>query len=342
MANESLRELTELSARIGSNLDLVQAGGGNTSIKEADTLWVKASGKWLARAAQEDMFLPVPTADIDRQLKAEDEKFPDYRTREGVALRPSVETAVHAVLPQRVIIHVHSVRTIAWAAQANGKEGLTPLLAGLKWSWIPYTHPGIPLAIRIQEEAQKRPDVLILQNHGLVVAGDDCAAAETLLGEVERRLTGSSRSASTPDTERLRRLVDGSEWEIAHAAEAHDLATDIVSCAIAQGGTIFPDQCVYLGPAAAVVEAYETLAEAAQRYQARYNFAPLFLLVAGAGVVTKREMNRAAYELLLCLKRVIERIPTNEPVTYLPADQVARLMNWDAEKYRIAMAKAKN
>jgi hypothetical protein len=49
-------------------------------------------------------------------------------------------------------------------------------------------------------------------------------------------------------------------------------------------------------------------------------------------------MKRAAHELLLCLKRVIERIPTDAQATYLPASQVARLMNWDAEKYRIAMA----
>src|SRR5450432_4262443 len=120
MFNQSLEKLMAVSARIGSNLDLVQAGGGNTSIKEDGTLWVKASGKWLSRAAEEEMFLPVPMLDIERQLLAEDEKFPEYRTRSGVALRPSVETAVHAVLPQKVVIHVHSVRTIAWAARAGG------------------------------------------------------------------------------------------------------------------------------------------------------------------------------------------------------------------------------
>ena len=157
MANESLEKLIEMSARIGGNLDLVQAGGGNTSIKENGTLWVKASGKWLSRAAEEEMFLPVPMADIERQLAAQDEKFPEYRTRKGVTLRPSVETAVHAVMPQKVVIHVHSVRTIAWAARVGGRDGLTPLLAGLDWRWIPYTHPGIPLAIRIQQDIAARP-----------------------------------------------------------------------------------------------------------------------------------------------------------------------------------------
>jgi rhamnose utilization protein RhaD (predicted bifunctional aldolase and dehydrogenase) len=338
MANDSLEQLVEVSARVGRDLDLVQAGGGNTSLKENGTLWVKASGKWLVHAANDDMFLPVPMADIARQLAAEDEKFPEYKTRTGVALRPSVETAVHAVMPQRVVIHVHSVRTIAWAARAHGAAGVAPLLENLRWSWIPYTHPGIPLAIRIQREGEKRPDVLILENHGLVVGADDCAAAEALLHDVERRLDGPVQRAPAPDFDRLTTLAkDG--WVIAEDSEAHALAMLAKSREIAQGGTLFPDQCVYLGPGAAVVEAGDTLAAAAELYREVYHFEPVFLIVAGAGVLTKPDMKRAARELLLCVKRVIERIPHEARPVYLPASQVARLMNWDAEKYRIAMAR---
>jgi rhamnose utilization protein RhaD (predicted bifunctional aldolase and dehydrogenase) len=51
-----------LSARVGQHLNLVQAGGGNTSIKRDGSLWIRASGKWLINAGQEDMFLPVPLA----------------------------------------------------------------------------------------------------------------------------------------------------------------------------------------------------------------------------------------------------------------------------------------
>jgi rhamnose utilization protein RhaD (predicted bifunctional aldolase and dehydrogenase) len=341
MANESLEKLVEVSARIGRNLDLVQAGGGNTSIKDGEMLWVKASGKWLSQAADDDMFLPVPMTDIERQLAAEDEKFPEYKTQSGTALRPSVETAVHAVMPHRVIIHVHSVRTIAWAAQARGQDAVTPLLRGLNWSWIPYTHPGIPLAIRIREEGTKRPDVLILENHGLVVAAETCEAAEVLLQDVERRLDVSTRPAGSANLLRLEQLSEGGEWEVAKDSEVHALATSEISCQIAGGGTLFPDQCVYLGPAAAIVQAGDTLKEAAERYQTRYHFEPVFLLAPGAGVVTKPNMKRAAHELLLALKRVIERIPERAQSTYLPASQVARLMNWDAEKYRIAMAQPK-
>jgi rhamnose utilization protein RhaD (predicted bifunctional aldolase and dehydrogenase) len=339
MMNASLDELIRVSARLGRDLDLVQAGGGNTSIKEDGTLWVKASGKWLIHAEDEDMFLPVPMTDIARQLAAEDEKFPVYKTRSGVPLRPSVETVVHAVLPQRVVIHVHSVRTIAWAARAHGMEGLPSLLDGLNWTWIPYTHPGIPLAVRIRQEKLKRPDVLILQNHGLVVAADDSLAAENLLRDVESRLNGATRHAPEADLERLRQLTVGGDWEIASDAEIHALAMLPKSYGIAAGGTLFPDQCVYLGPSAAVAQAQETLDEAAARYRAQHAFEPVFLIVAGAGIATRRDIKRAARELLVCLKRVIERIPEEAQATYLPMKEVVRLMNWDAEKYRIEMAR---
>ena len=63
-----LDPLRRLSSKIGRNLDLVQAGGGNTSLKDDDTLWVKASGKWLVNAMEEEMFLPVRHTDILRSM----------------------------------------------------------------------------------------------------------------------------------------------------------------------------------------------------------------------------------------------------------------------------------
>src|SRR6185312_10582447 len=137
-----LTSLVELSSRIGEDLNLVQAGGGNTSLKDGETFWIKASGKWMVNAAEEDIFVAVPLARIQRNLETGDEKFPEYPTAAGALLRPSVETTMHAVLPHRVVIHVHSVSTIAWAAQAGAESRIGKHLAGLRWSWIPYIHPG--------------------------------------------------------------------------------------------------------------------------------------------------------------------------------------------------------
>jgi rhamnose utilization protein RhaD (predicted bifunctional aldolase and dehydrogenase) len=342
MSSPALQSLVALSARIGRDSNLVQAGGGNTSLKENGTLWVKASGKWLARAAEEDMFLPVPMADITSNMAASRESFAEYRTRSGTVLRPSVETTMHAVLPHRVVVHVHSVAAIAWSARSDGPESIRSPFDGLRWTWISYIHPGLSLARRIEEELPGKPDVLLLGNHGLVVAGQDCDMAERLLHDVERRLAMNAQPAPPADKQALERLTRRTQWSPAEDDEVHALATNIRSCKIAAGGTMYPDHCVYLGPATATVRAGESIDQAVERYMTRYNYRPSVLLVEGKGVITRKDLNRAGRELLLCLKRVIERIPPGVPPTYLEDWQVAKLMNWDAEKYRISIAQAQS
>ncbi len=311
--NANLTTLRRLSAKLGRNLDLVQAGGGNTSLKDDGTLWVKASGKWLARAMEEEMFLPVPLEVILRSMDGDREYTEEYTTASGAKLRPSVETSMHAVLPHRVVLHVHSVRTIAWAIRTDAPECLRDRLAGLRWEWVPYVHPGLILGREIRDRLGSNPDVLILGNHGLIVAADDFNSAEALLDDVERRLDVPVRPAPPPDMEGLARAASAG-FRIAPDEEVHALATDPVSREIAALGTLYPDQCVYLGPALA---------------KAR--------LVPGKGVLVSNDLNRAGREALISVKRVIER--AEQPVRPLPDTEVARLLDWDAEKYRIALAK---
>ena len=91
-------------------------------------------------------------------------------------MRPSIETSLHALLPHRLVIHVHSVNLIAWAVRADGRAELDRRLAGLSWAWIPYVRPGLPLTPALAAILRdRRPDVLVLQNHGLVVGAADKA-----------------------------------------------------------------------------------------------------------------------------------------------------------------------
>ena len=82
--------LLALSASLGSNPLLVQASSGNTSAKLKGVLWIKASGKWLAQAAKEDTFLPVPLDGVIASIR---------RNEEVRVAGASIETAMHAVLP---------------------------------------------------------------------------------------------------------------------------------------------------------------------------------------------------------------------------------------------------
>ena len=60
--------LAQVSARLGQDALLVQAAGGNTSVKDGDTLWVKASGLWLRDALQRPCFVPVRLSQVRERI----------------------------------------------------------------------------------------------------------------------------------------------------------------------------------------------------------------------------------------------------------------------------------
>ncbi len=327
---ERLSELKELSGRLGRNPLLVQAASGNTSVKSSDTLWIKASGKWLANARTDDIFVAVDRDEIATCLR---ENVPYCPGFQGESLVPSIETAMHAVLPQRVVIHVHSVNAIAWAVREDGPRELERLLNGLRWTWIPYVPSGFPLA-RAIERASPAPDVLILANHGLVVCAEDCQAAEQLLGEVERRLHREPRAAGVHNLAQLEYLARGSGWCVPDDVEVHALATDPVSHAILGAGTLYPCHGLFLGPAAADMEYPASPAEAASRYRSRYGVWPTTLLVAGVGVLVSEQMTLAMTQVLIGLSQVIQRIEAGAPVRYLSEFEIGELLSTDAYQYR--------
>jgi hypothetical protein len=104
---------------------------------------------------------------------------------------------MHAVLPNRVVIHTHSVSTIAWAVRRDGAERVAERLAGLRWHWIPYVPSGLPLARAIEQALASYPetDIFVLANHGLVVCAENCEGAERLLWAVENRLAVKPRGS---------------------------------------------------------------------------------------------------------------------------------------------------
>ena len=80
-----------LSARLGSDPLQVQGPGGNTSIKDGDVMWIKASGTELANAETQDIFVAV-----DRNAaKAEAHGQGDGSCKQTVKFPPPVQFTPH-------------------------------------------------------------------------------------------------------------------------------------------------------------------------------------------------------------------------------------------------------
>ena len=155
-----LDDLQALSRRLGADLTLVQGSGGNTSIKDGDVLWVKASGTWLINAEEQEILVPVDLPRVEATLKAGGSDFNDA-TLAG-KLRPSIETSLHCQLPHRVVIHVHSVNAIAWNVQQSAINRLKERLSGIDWRYIPYAKPGASLTAQVTRVLSDEPGEPVL------------------------------------------------------------------------------------------------------------------------------------------------------------------------------------
>jgi rhamnose utilization protein RhaD (predicted bifunctional aldolase and dehydrogenase) len=337
MQPAELQQLKEVSTRVGRDMSLVQGAGGNTSVKEGDVLWVKASGAWLSEADKRDIFVPVDLPGALRALGQGIEKMPVADP--AATLRPSIETSLHALLPHRVVLHVHAVNTIAWASCLGVEQEIAARLDGLPWARVPYRRPGLPLSQVVAETlAQRNPDVLVLGNHGLLVGAADCAAAEALVHEVERRLYLPVRPAPAGDRAALEALCRGTHYQLASHDACHRLATDPHRLAIVTKGSLYPDHVVFLGPAMRALSAGESVADVVAANAAAGLPPPVALLAPGAGAVMHSDIQPGAEAMLICLALVAERLPADAHISYLPADEERALLDWDAEKYRKALS----
>lgn len=317
--------LRDLSARVGRDPLLVQASNGNTSIKLDGILWIKASGKWLARAMQEEVLVPLELAEVKESIQKDAEIAPRYPLKDQ--LRPSIESPMHAVLRHRVVIHVHSINALAWAIRLDGPDQLKERLAGLHWQWIPYAASGIPLAREIEKAVASGPetDVFILGNHGLVVCGRDCDTAEILLCEVERRLAIVPRRFPEPNATVLTMIARFSRWQFPDVDSLHALGTDAVSRKILEGGVLYPCQAIFLGrimplfPPAVVVS----------KFTERLNIdrTPPFVAVERSGVMLNEKMTSAERATLIGLAQVTLRTDESVRLRYLKGTEVTDILS---------------
>ncbi len=338
-ARRGLKELSEVSARIGSEPLLVQGPGGNTSIKIGDELWVKGSGVWLAEAARRQIFTCVSLAQVRERLAAGDaENLADTVLPNGdPGLRPSIETALHALMPHRAVAHAHAVGAMTVSVLRDGKARAASALDGhVRWTWVPYRRPGSPLAGLIAGILAKEPaDVLILENHGVVVGADTPVETEARLREVEGRLHFQIRALPTPDLGRIESLQTA-QYETLAAMSGVALDTELTMALTA--APLFPDQVVFVGGAAPALEPGEGLDAASDRVEAASGVKPVLLLAPGVGAFGLRGRTRAADSVIQGLFDVAVRLPPGAQVRGLPDGAIPALLGWDAETYRKKLA----
>ncbi len=220
--DKALLELIKISNAVGRDTALVQGGGGNTSVKTADNkyMYIKASGtnlKDMSKYAGWCKLRLTPVLAIikdksitalgvqARETKVVRRLLQACENKASPDARPSIEAHLHAMLG-KCVIHLHPVAVLSFACAKNGRAELKKLFKDEKFSplWVPYAHPGFTLAKKIaklnadyQSRLGRKPAVLFLQKHGLLISADSPDAALRLLRCVINRCAGKLKYPKT-------------------------------------------------------------------------------------------------------------------------------------------------
>ncbi len=210
-----LSELVEISREVGADPSLVLAGGGNTSVKEGDRLWVKASGAGLKTITEDGFALldRVRLSDIARS--AAEGRFPEEPSQREAAFkeailsarlepekgqRPSVEALLHHLMDARFVVHTHPTIVNGLTCCTRGEE-LARELFGDAVLWLPYCDPGVTLATAFYKAIEERgvcPRVVLMANHGMIVGGDTLDEVRQRLSDVIATIESNTPKATEP------------------------------------------------------------------------------------------------------------------------------------------------
>jgi len=352
---EPKQALEAISFFAGNRFDLVQAGGGNTSVKIDDqTMLVKASGINLSEVTETKGYVPVDYQSIRDFLANYDFTFHDKKQREQAANeamndsrlsesgKPSIETFLHALLGTHTL-HTHPVSINVLAAQRNWKHALLAI-----WPdaiCVPYHTPGIDLALAMAQEMNAYtakhghfPKVVFLQNHGLIVSSNDPTEVVELTNEVTQLIEQDlgmdlNRYRNVTPLQNLLQqcgfngvsMMCNDDSVIQNNLFNEDPTTRI--------WPFCPDTLIYCGVRPVFLNSLNDQASI-KKYVDMYQDHPKVLVVDQQVYFCANTLKKAREAQDLFKFHLMVTQHTQEDLQRLKLSEVAYLSNWDAEKYR--------
>jgi len=343
MFTQQLRDLEKISQAVGNSPDLVQGGGGNTSVKLDDTrMAVKASGFKLKEITPTEGYVVVNYQNIrnyhqnvdlseNRDFEKESSEFvrASVIPMEGLKpLRPSVEAGFHSIL-LKVVIHTHPVYGNMICCSQNGRELAGKIFKAKDYGfiWIPYINPGFMLTLAMLREISvyrqntgKFPQVIFMENHGLVVTADSADECIALHEDVNRTIREYYHMDEPFPEIQLEPAGEGVFRSNTQYLKDYFKGRDIMP-SFFDSTVLYPDQLVYLNGNIAVNTTGQKLNIDTSTGEIYYN--------------TNEKEALTMEETLLGFVYVVENIRKNNlPLKTMSQSGTDFIRNWESEKYR--------
>lgn len=361
-----LEELVAMSNRYGRDPAYVLAGGGNTSEKIGDVIYVKGSGTSLATITEDDFVSldrgsltemldkPYPQEDAAREAAALADLM-EARLPENGSKRPSVETLLHNLFPYKYVLHLHPALVNGLTCSQGAEKRAREVLGG-NFVWVPIYRPGYALAVLCRDELERFRErtghncqMVLLQNHGIFLAADTTEEIDKMVDHVMSLL----RKNAGHQPRHATRPYDPAYIESV-AKKVASLYPEKVKTAFAVNADILdllendktfapledpfsPDHIVYCGAKFVYVHELEHLPQAYRHFVEKNGYEPRIICIRDVGVfcvgATQKTADNARALFLDAVDIAIYATNFGGWLHMTP-DLIEFIRTWEVESYR--------
>ena len=349
---ELLDRITELSHEFGT-MDYVRGGGGNTSVKNDTTLWVKPSGTTLAgltpetfvaldRSKLSGLYAMTPPARSSAR-EALVKEIMERATLPDRAGRASVEAPLHDSLSARYVVHTHPALVNGMTCGKDGGSACRSLFP--QALWLDYIDPGYTLCMEVRRQIQHykasngcEPSLIFLKNHGVFVAADTPEDIRTLYKQVTTTLRQYYTKTAVSCELVIETLPEKNAVASAQDAirQAFGESTLCLACSgafLLPQGPVSPDHIVY---AKSYYMTEKPTATGIKQFCEKHHYTPHIIafnrMVFGVGPVQKKA--ELALELATDAALVIQLAAAFGGIDYMTDRAREFIENWEVESYR--------
>jgi rhamnose utilization protein RhaD (predicted bifunctional aldolase and dehydrogenase) len=350
-----IKNLIEMSKYAGERFDLVQAGGGNSSVKiKNGEMLIKASGFLLSDMSISNGYARVNFKKIANIVKKQiiiNES--SKRKRESLTSnlvqdatldknnRPSIETLLHSFL-YKYTLHTHPVVVNMVVVQKNWKKILSSIFKDQDIALVPYKTPGIELALELDKTLKnfkKIPNIIFLQNHGLIVTSDNNEDikffVEQALEKIEEYLSlDMSRYKLTNKISQLNNALDSSS-SISYLSDDVYLNKQLLlNKELFLKKPFCPDTFVFCGFNAITIKNFSDNAAFKNYKKKHFEFPKVVIFEDNLFFIASNVKKAKEMEEVMKFHIMVLEKSSGSDKNFLDSKEMAYLGNWEAEKYR--------
>ena len=327
LINNELVNFKNISKYCGERFDLVQAGGGNTSVKVNNLMFIKASGYNLTNIDTFNGYVVIDNElllnDIHNNSVREVTKYNYIGNK-----RASIETFMHSIL-KKYTIHLHPVQINRVLISSNATDIIKQIYpSGLI---IEYLTPGIKVSNQIMN-VYNNENVIFLLNHGIIITGDSINEIYEIVNDVLHTFESYQKISydKYKFTNEISKTINSTFGidNISYLCQDEIIREYLNNkYHLFKEKITFPDSLIYCG--VKILFGINNILQ----YKELYDEYPKVIIENSYIYINSHSLTKCK-EIEEVLKSNLIILDSDFQKVYLSNEEICFLNNWDAEKYR--------